>query len=258
MEQHATEYYPPLHSSSRPASRFHLLPIPTSGQVPPGSLSEEQVKSKNAKAGQTACRRGRGLRHSPTPTGLTTEIQQDIEDRIRKILQDGRKFVNADDTDSSDEPANVSMTDLSSGIAEGFTPQNSYHVRLIAPQIQLQSDKNKKHVVLIAAKGMELKVVEVPGQGPDVPTTSAGSCNDASSSIWTALQFFVTHQKWFSGQLVSIYSGNNYGMPLGVIVATVGVRWRSCMTSKRIRSASGASCRRHRPCSATTSTTHCV
>ncbi|KXX75799.1 Protein FMP27, mitochondrial [Madurella mycetomatis] len=183
---------------SRPAVKFIL------------DLVEEQAKSKTAKGGNPA---------TPSVTGSTPDAnrtdrdaQKDIEDKIRRILQDAKKFTSADGAE--DAAAHPSISDLSSGIADEFTTQNSYHVRLIAPQIQLQSDKNKKHVVLTTSKGMELKVVDVLDKSRMSDNVS-GLVQRRFLVNMDSTQFFVTHQKWFSTQLVSMYSGNTYGTPPG-------------------------------------------
>ncbi|CAK7210607.1 Protein SABRE [Sporothrix curviconia] len=151
---------------------------------------------------------------------------KDIEDRIRKILQDGRKFVSADEAGGGNGCSDgkgakkegtvysTPMEDLACGIAAEFTPQNSYHVHLIAPQIQLQSDKNKKHVVLVTAKGMELKVVEVMDKAR-LSDNVSGLVQRRFLVGMDSTQFFVTHRKWFSTRILSAYSGTSYGSPSG-------------------------------------------
>lgn len=181
---------------SRPAVKFIL------------DLVDEQTKSKTAKQAAPSATTG----STPDGKGADREIQKDIEDRIRKILQDGKKFSTGDDGENAG--THPTMADLSSGIADEFTTQNSYHVRLIAPQIQLQSDKNKKHVVLTTAKGMELKVVDVLEKSRMSDDVS-GLVQQRFLVNMDSTQFFVTHQKWFSTQLVSMYSGNTYGTPAG-------------------------------------------
>lgn len=177
---------------SRPAVKFIL------------DLVDEQTKSKTA-----ATPTGTGK--SPDANGKDRDIQKDIEDRIRKILGDGKKFSASTGNIDAQHPA---MADLSGGIADEFTTQNAYHVRLIAPQIQLQSDKNKKHVVLTTAKGMELKVVDVLEKSR-ISDNVSGLVQRRFLVNMDSTQFFVTHQKWFSTQLVSMYSGNTYGTPAG-------------------------------------------
>ncbi|KAK7938060.1 uncharacterized protein PG986_014928 [Apiospora aurea] len=189
---------------SRPAVKFIL------------DIVEEQVKAKGGggKSGGNgaASEKDDASTHSK-PSGQTRDANEDIEHRIKQILQDGRKFVNADDDDDRNTP-NVPMEDITSGISDDFAPQNTYHVRLIAPQIQLQSEKNKKHVVLLTGKGMELKVVEVMEKARLFDTVS-GLVQRRFLVGMDSTQFFVTHQKWFSTQLLALYSGNTYGTPAG-------------------------------------------
>ncbi|KAI1815863.1 mitochondrial protein from FMP27-domain-containing protein [Poronia punctata] len=186
---------------SRPAVKFIL------------DIVDEQSKAKQnnkAKAPAAASNDGRPTKSS----GPDEEIHEDIEYRIKQILKDGRKYVNADKPGPSEATVNANMEDIISGIAEDFAPQNSFHVRLIAPQIQLQSDKNKKHVILVTAKGMELKVVEVMEKAR-LSDPVSGLVQRRFLLRMDSAQFFVTHQKWFSRQVLSMYSGNRYGTPVG-------------------------------------------
>lgn len=184
---------------SRPAVKFIL------------DIVEEQTKLKSTKAANESAKNA----NSNSSNGTTQAEKNDIKEQIDKILQDGRKFVSADESGktSTDVP-NVAMDDLTSGIAEGFTPQKSYHVRLISPQIQLQSDKNKKHVVMVTSKGMELKVVEVSDKDR-ISDSVSGLVQRRFLVNMDSTQFFVTHQKWFSTELLSMYSGSTYGTPSG-------------------------------------------
>lgn len=183
---------------SRPAVKFIL------------DIVEEQTKPKTTSDAKDTAK------HAHAAAADTQAEKNNIQERIDKILQDGRKFVNADengDKSPGDVP-NVSMEDLTGGIAEGFTPQKSYHVRLIAPQIQLQSEKNKKHVVMITSKGMELKVVEISDKDR-ISDSVSGLVQRRFLVNMDSTQFFVTHQKWFSTELLSMYSGSAYGTPSG-------------------------------------------
>jgi hypothetical protein len=175
-------------------------------------IVEEQHKAKASKENQTA------PAPSSEPTKSSTNLPSDdgasidIEERIKEILADGKKFVSADDPKQQEEPSRVSTEYLSSHISDDFMPQNSYHLRLIAPQIQLQSEKNPKSVVLVTAKGMEGKVVEVMDKDR-ISDDVSGLVQRRFSVEMDSTQFFVTHQKWFSSQLLSIYSGSHYGAP---------------------------------------------
>jgi hypothetical protein len=186
---------------SRPAVKFIL------------DIVEEQAKAKqnNKSKAPPAASTASG---SAKKDGENDETSADIEYRIKQILKDGRKYVNADRSNTSEGTVNANMEDITGGIAEDFAPQNSFHVRLIAPQIQLQSDKNTKHVILVTAKGMELKVVEVMERAR-LSDPVSGLVQRRFLLRMDSAQFFVTHQKWFSRQVLSMYSGNRYGTPSG-------------------------------------------
>lgn len=176
-------------------------------------IVEEQNKAKTASKPMPQSQTSGS---SPTATSPDDDKDgtQDVENRIKEILADGKKFVSADDPQAQ-EPTKMNTTEgLDSNIGHEFTPQNSYHVRLIAPQIQLQSEKNPKAVVLVTAKGMELKVVEVMDKDRIFDDVS-GLVQRRFSVEMDSTQFFVTHQKWFSSQLLSMYSGSHYGTPAG-------------------------------------------
>jgi hypothetical protein len=176
-------------------------------------IVEEQNKAKAAKP-TSPQPNGSTTTSSTSPTVDDTSAPQEVEDRIKEILADGKNFVNVDDPQSQEPIQLVSTEALDSGISKEFTPQNSYHLRLIAPQIQLQSEKNPKAVVLVTAKGMELKVVEVMDRARIYDDVS-GLVQRRFSVEMDSTQFFVTHQKWFSSQLLSLYSGSHYGAPAG-------------------------------------------
>ncbi|TVY47953.1 UPF0648 protein [Lachnellula occidentalis] len=175
-------------------------------------IVEEQNKAKTAKPNATRPTSTRSTTDSPVSAHDDDVVNQDVEDRIHEILADGKAFVNAND--QKQDPAPKVSADLDSNIGREFTPQNSYHLRLIAPQIQLQSEKNPKSVVLVTAKGMELKVVEVMDKDRIYDDVS-GLVQRRFSVAMDSTQFFVTHRRWFSSQLLSLYSGSHYGTPAG-------------------------------------------
>ncbi|KAJ5894654.1 hypothetical protein N7495_006345 [Penicillium taxi] len=136
---------------------------------------------------------------------------EDVEDRIEQLLNDAKRFVNVEDTrEPTDVKTQSDSPDTSSeNIAAEFTPQNSYYLRLIAPQIQLMSEKNRKSVLLVAAKGMELKVLSIMDQdriGDDV----SGLVLRRFSLEMDGAQFFVATQKGLMTNL-QFYAGNKYG-----------------------------------------------
>ncbi|KAJ6099219.1 hypothetical protein N7467_000754 [Penicillium canescens] len=137
--------------------------------------------------------------------------EEDVDDRIEQLLNDAKRYVNVEETDPPDSNAqSPSNSDNSSeNIAPEFTPQNSYHLRLIAPQIQLLSEKNRKSVLLVAAKGMELKVVSIMDK-ERVSDDVSGLVQRRFSLEMDGAQFFVATQKNLMTNL-QFYAGNKYG-----------------------------------------------
>ncbi|RDL39733.1 Uncharacterized protein BP5553_04073 [Venustampulla echinocandica] len=176
-------------------------------------IIEEQNKTKVPRPGS-----GKNTNASSADTTPATHQEseagpQDVEDRINELLADGRNFVNAE-AEAQETNPKTSTEKPESGIAREFTPQNTYHLRLIAPQIQLQSEKNPKSVVLVTAKGMELKVIEIMDKELIYDDVS-GLVQRRFSVEMDSTQFFVTNQKLFSLQLLPMYAGTHYGTPAG-------------------------------------------
>jgi hypothetical protein len=136
---------------------------------------------------------------------------EDVEDRIEQLLNDAKRYVNAEENEPSD--SNTQSPENSDGssenIAPEFTPQNSYYLRLIAPQIQLMSEKNRRSVLLVAAKGMELKVVSIMDK-ERVSDDVSGLVQRRFSLEMDGAQFFVATQKNLMANL-QLYAGNKYG-----------------------------------------------
>ena len=136
-----------------------------------------------------------------------------VEDIIQGLLSDSNKTVDADDPKQNTELERSNTDSLDKDISEDYTPQNTYHVRLIAPQIQMQSEKNPKSVLLVTAKSMQLKVVQIMDKDRIADDVS-GLVQRRFSVDMDSVQFFVTTQKVLS-QFLHIYSGSRYGSPKG-------------------------------------------
>ncbi|KAL9111013.1 MAG: hypothetical protein Q9227_004446 [Pyrenula ochraceoflavens] len=134
-----------------------------------------------------------------------------IKDRIDQLLNDAKRFVNADDAEAAESSQRPATADMGDNIAEEFTAQNSYHIRLIAPQIQLQSEKNAKSVILISAKGMQMKVISIMDKAR-VSDDVSGLVQRRFSVDMDGAQFFVTTQKKLF-KVLHLYSANRYGNP---------------------------------------------
>ena len=138
-----------------------------------------------------------------------------IQDRIEELLKDGRDYVSADEpTTPKDEATKLTAEGPSDELAVEFTPLNTYHFRLIAPQIQLQSEKNPKSAVLVTAKGMQMKVVQIMDKDR-VTDDVSGLVQRRFNAAMDSLQMFVTSTKTFSTEYLHMYSGNRYGTKAG-------------------------------------------
>jgi hypothetical protein len=178
-------------------------------------IVEEQSKSKQEKRRRS----GYSMPSQPVVVSPTEEKDEEdvIQDRIAQLLKDGKKFVNANDDDFQDvdnvPDTGAATPEVNEGIAEHFQPMNSYHLRMIAPQIQLQSEKNTKSVVLVSAKGMQLKIVAIMDKARMSDDVS-GLVQRRFALDMDGAQFFVTNQKRLAKYL-HLYSGNRYGSPPG-------------------------------------------
>jgi hypothetical protein len=99
-------------------------------------------------------------------------------------------------------------------ISRDFTPQNAYHVRLVAPQIQMQSEKNLKNAVLVTAKGMQLKVIQIMDKDRLTDEIS-GLVQRRFTGGMDSVQIYVTSSQTFSSEFLDMYSANRYGAKAG-------------------------------------------
>lgn len=164
-------------------------------------------------------RRRKGLFDESPAREEEGEKQDDdsVQERIEQLLHDAKRFVSADDPSnasaSATEHSRPRSADFSEHISSDFTPQHSYHLRLIAPQIQLQSDKNPRSVTLVTAKGMTLKVLSIMDKRR-VTDDVSGLVQRRFSLNMDGAQFFVATQKNLKAHL-QFYAGNKYGNALG-------------------------------------------
>lgn len=136
-----------------------------------------------------------------------------VQDRIDQLLRDGRNFVNAEEP-FAEKWETGHDNDPKDDIAVEFTPLNTYHFRLIAPQVQLQSEKNAKSAVIVTAKGMQLKVVQIM-EKDKVDDDVSGLVQRRFNAAADSLQMFVTSSKTFKTEYLHFYSANRYGVKAG-------------------------------------------
>lgn len=176
-------------------------------------IVDEQNKSKDSHFDESGATTPTSEQSPVIPPPEPNE-DLNVEGRIQELLKDGKRFVDADDLDMRNgAPHRSDTTNIGKDISLEFTPLNSYHVKLIAPQIQLQSDKNSKSVLLVTAKGMQLKVIQVMDKDRMADDVS-GLVQRRFSVDMDSVQFFVSTQKSLM-QFLSLHSGNRYGAPKG-------------------------------------------
>ncbi len=153
-----------------------------------------------------------------TPMTGENGAELNVDEAVQQLLQDGRKFVEADDEEGSDKDSNSVQAIPNSAeddVAAEYLVQNAYLVRLIAPQIQLQSERNTKTAVLVTAKGMQLKVLQIMDKDRVMDEVS-GLVQRRFTAAMDSLQIFVTNTKTFSKlESIHLYSGNSYGARAG-------------------------------------------
>jgi hypothetical protein len=174
-------------------------------------IVEEQAKSKTTEKRS----KPEPPRSYATSTWGSPSDEKDedhvVQDRIMQLLNDAKRFVDVEDLAESAAQSlqRESTADIQEQVAEDFVPLNSYQIRLIAPQIQLQSEKNTHAVVLVAAKGMEFKVISIMDRS-NLSDDVSGLVQRRFALDMDGAQFFVTTQKTLF-KFLHLYSGNKYG-----------------------------------------------
>jgi hypothetical protein len=187
---------------SRRAVKFIIDIVEEQSSAKKGPMNGHHEKNRKAPA-------------MPTVMSPTEEKDEDVvvQDRIEQLLKDAKQFVHADESAEKETLARDLPTTAEIGekIADEFLALNSYHVRAIAPQIQMQSEKNPRSVVLVSAKGMQFQVVSIMDKSRMSDDVS-GLVQRRFALDMDGAQFFVTAQKRLAKYL-HLYSGNRYGNP---------------------------------------------
>jgi hypothetical protein len=181
-------------------------------------LDERKKKSDADGGGGATPTRQKSVSAQISLGGLSSpgaDDEQTVQDRIEQLLRDGREWVNADEPFAEDKNGkDDGQHSQHEDIAKEFTPLNTYHFRLIAPQVQLQSEKNPKSAVLVTAKGMQLKVVQIMDKD-NVMDDVSGLVQRRFTAAADSVQMFVTSTKTFSTEFFHMYSANLYGAKAG-------------------------------------------
>ena len=147
-----------------------------------------------------------------SPDGVDDDAT--VQDRIEQLLKDGRAYVNAEDPVVDEVETSPATEGVNEDIAIEYTPLSTYQFRLIAPQVQLQSEKNPKSAILVTAKGMQLKVVQIMDKDR-VSDDVSGLVQRRFRAAADSLQMFVTSTKTFTTEHLHMYSANRYGAKAG-------------------------------------------
>lgn len=172
------------------------------------------LEERNSENDGDAPKRQRSHSTQFSATSPDADDEATVQDRIEELLRDGRDYVSADEPPNETWETSNGRDGPNDDISVEFTPLNTYHFRLIAPQIQLQSEKNPSAAVLVTAKGMQLKVVQIMEKDKiddDVSGLVQRRFNAAADSV----QMFVTSSKTFSTEYLHFYSANRYGVKSG-------------------------------------------
>jgi hypothetical protein len=157
-------------------------------------------------------------KESATPVGnlLAEESDQKLEATtyMEQILEDARRFTDAHHPIDTELPSRrPSPVKVGAELGDGFLHLNRYHVRAIAPQIQLQSEENNKAVLLISAKSMQLKIISVMDKARILD--DVGSLVQRRFKLdMDSAQFFLITRKDFSN-FRHLHPKHTYGNTLG-------------------------------------------
>ncbi|KAF2397657.1 hypothetical protein EJ06DRAFT_532660 [Trichodelitschia bisporula] len=172
-------------------------------------IVEEQRKAQGEEKTDAAAARTADEASSPTAKQPPQDDDDVVQGRIEQLLGDAKRFVSADEAEKPNASA-VSGSLADEDISRDYVSQKAYHVRLIAPQIQLQSEKNTKSAVLVTSKGMQLKVFQIMDKDR-VTDEVSGLVQHRFTAAMDSVQIFVTSSQTFSKEFLDMYSANRYG-----------------------------------------------
>jgi len=157
----------------------------------------------------------------------------DVTAMIQHLLDDKKdNFVVFDETQEQnmrdDRPGattRMQSIDLSSDLCDLYSVRNEYSVQLIAPQIQLQSQRNVEAAVIMSAESMYLQIFAVMDK-ESIDDDVGGLIQRRFSVGMEHAQFFVAHRQSiqeFSQQsiLSNVYGANSQQWPPWIPVETV-------------------------------------
>ncbi|OLL25142.1 UPF0648 protein [Neolecta irregularis DAH-3] len=138
------------------------------------------------------------------------------DDTIGQFLQDAQAFFQLECQEHSCQRRGAVVSapneDIMGNLAEEYEAQSNYVVKLLAPQIQLMSEKNQDVVVILSAGSMELKVVAIVDK--EILDDVSGLVQQRFSVTMENAQFFIAERDDFTDPNARLHSSNNYGCSL--------------------------------------------
>ena len=158
-------------------------------------------------------------------------VPDDVVSLIQHLMDDKTNFVVFDETqqpDKDDRPTTarrLASVDLSADLGEIYAVKNEYSVQLIAPQIQLQSQKNVDAAVIMSAESMYSQIFAVMDK-ESIDDQVGGLIQRRFTVGMDHAQFFVAHKKsieeWTHRSILSnIYGSNAEEWPPWIPLETV-------------------------------------
>lgn len=180
-------------------------------------LVEEQLQARKAQKSHESQSQeaSADMENSDSRNG---KLDDEVEKLIKQLLDDREHhFVVADENSTSnleDGKDNQerehndyeSMNELS----KDYQAVNNYIIRLVAPQIQLQSDKNEASAVVLTAHSMQMKILAI--EDKTIAADDVSSLVHRKFSLaMSGAQFFYAHQSGFHGAIANLLTQNSYG-----------------------------------------------
>lgn len=168
---------------------------------------------------------GNAAKASSAPEDVTLLIQNLLDDKKDNfVVLDETQQAQAQE-DRLGTAKRLGSVDLSGDLGELYTVKNEYSVQLIAPQIQLQSQKNVDAAVIMSAESMYLQIFAVMDK-ESIDDVVGGLIQRRFAVGMDHAQFFVAHKKSIEdfshpSILSNVYGSNPDQWPPWIPVETV-------------------------------------
>ena len=166
-----------------------------------------------------------GLGVGSAPDDVANLIQQLLDDKKDHFVVHDENYEPEHGEGMPGAARRLASFDLGADLGTLYAIKNEYSVQLIAPQIQLQSQKNPDAAVIMSAESMYLQVLAIMDK-EQIDDEVGGLIQRRFSVGMDHAQFFVAHKKSiqaFSHQsiLSNVYGSNSTQWPPWIPVETV-------------------------------------